>query len=289
MHTLKDDNFYIVYTWMPRLGLRGTALAVYAVIYGYTSRGRAYRGSAATLAQYVGAGKSTVLEALRKLIEMDLVRRAGIWTAQDGSRFPVYMARRPEEGRTETERSRTETERGRTENRPGAHRKPDPIKENNSIGDRMDNNIISSAGGLTEKEKAPKGAERSEYDEEFASVWALYPRKQGRATARNAYFIARRSGVTEAEIRRGIEAYNRYIELTGTQPNFIRQGGNWFKSRSWEDAAALSHAANAVRNAPAPDRAARGRRENRALNYNQRRYTKAQLKALGIDFGEDDD
>ncbi|MBQ2111456.1 MAG: DnaD domain protein, partial [Clostridia bacterium] len=34
---------------------------------------------------------------------------------------------------------------------------------------------------------------------------------------------------------------------------------------------------------------AKGRSVNRALNYKQRKYTKEELKKLGIDFGEDDD
>ena len=137
---------------------------------------------------------------------------------------------------------------------------------------------------MTKREMTPKG-NNSLYDREFEELWKLYPRKQGRSDARSAYIFARRSGVTEETVRKGIEAYLRFIEARGTDPRYVKQGGNWFHSRCWEDAEALERAA-AARPETAPRR---NGGNNRALNYKQRHYTKESLKAMGISFDIDDD
>lgn len=54
---------------------------------------------------------------------------------------------------------------------------------------------------------------------------------------------------------------------------------------SFEAAKEDAERANAA--AARPENAAKGKRVNRALNYKQQHYSKEQLKALGIDFGED--
>ena len=139
---------------------------------------------------------------------------------------------------------------------------------------------------MTKREMTPKG-NNSLYDREFEELWKLYPRKQGRSDARKAYIFARRSGVAEETVRRGVEAYVRYVEARGTDPRYVKQGGNWFFSRCWEDAEALEKAAAAPLQRSAPPR--RSADYNPALDYPQKRYTRAELKKLGISFRDEDD
>lgn len=140
---------------------------------------------------------------------------------------------------------------------------------------------------MTKRVNTPKGNKNSVFEKEFEGLWELYPRKQGRSDARKAYISARRSGLSEETVRRGVEAYVRYIDSRSTDRRFVKQGGNWFLSRCWEDAEALEKAAEARPEQNAPPR--RGTQNNRALNYKQRHYTMDSLKAMGISFDIDDD
>lgn len=66
---MKDDNYYIIYGWMiNKLKLKGTALQLYAVIYGFSHDGESEcSGSLAYLAETTGCTKQTVLNGLNKL------------------------------------------------------------------------------------------------------------------------------------------------------------------------------------------------------------------------------
>ena len=263
---------------MPELGLRGAALSVYAVIYGFTVRGRTFRGSCETLAEQTGSVRRTVLRALDELTRQGFAKRI------DGNRggrtsFPEYVAVRPEN--TCSKMSQVVCQNV-TEGVTERH----IIIKNTDIEDSMHNNTPSS-GGMTKRVNTPKGNKNSVFEKEFEGLWELYPRKQGRSDARKAYISARRSGLSEETVRRGVEAYVRYIDSRDTDRRFVKQGGNWFLSRCWEDAEALEKAAEARPEQSAPPR--RGTQNNRALNYKQRHYTMDSLKAMGISFDIDDD
>ncbi|MBQ5487553.1 MAG: hypothetical protein IIT70_01690 [Clostridia bacterium] len=273
---MKKESYFIIRSWMPELGLRGAALSVYAVIYGFTVRGRTFRGSCETLAQLTGSVRRTVLRALDELTRRGLVKRVD--ARLPGSKrpsFPEYVAVRPEP-------ACVKTSQGVCQNVAEGVTESHIIIKDTDIEDSMYNNTPSS-GGMTGRAKTPRG-NAPVFDEEFERLWELYPRKQGRSDARKAYISARRSGVTEETVRKGIEAYVRYIGARGIDRRFVKQGGNWFLSRCWEDREALEQSAGTQAEPPR-----RGSGNNRALNYKQRHYTKESLKAMGIDFGEDDD
>lgn len=70
---------------------------------------------------------------------------------------------------------------------------------------------------------------------DFEQLWKLYPRKQGKRTAFEAYKKARKDGITDEEIRTGIEAYSEYIRIGRVEPQFIKMGGTFFSQRAWSD------------------------------------------------------
>lgn len=76
---IKDENYYQVSGWMVnRLGLKGTALAVYAIVYGFTQDGEnEFTGSLQYLCDFLGGvSKPTIISALKYLTEKEyLIRR----------------------------------------------------------------------------------------------------------------------------------------------------------------------------------------------------------------------
>lgn len=70
---------------------------------------------------------------------------------------------------------------------------------------------------------------------EFDELWDMYPRKQGKTRALNAYVKARGKGVTFDEVKNGIQAYIEYCKANKTEKRYIKQGGTWFYQECWND------------------------------------------------------
>jgi hypothetical protein len=75
MAKVKDESYFQVSGWMiNRLGLKGTTLNVYAIIYGFTQDGETeFTGSRQYLCEFTGATKPTIDKSLNELIEKDLI------------------------------------------------------------------------------------------------------------------------------------------------------------------------------------------------------------------------
>lgn len=89
------------------------------------------------------------------------------------------------------------------------------------------------------KEEKKKGGTResaADIEEEFNSLWSLYPRKEGKANALKAYVKARK-GHPEVfgSVKSGIEAYVSYLKANKTERRYIKQGSTWFNQQCWED------------------------------------------------------
>ena len=70
---------------------------------------------------------------------------------------------------------------------------------------------------------------------EFEDLWRLYPRKQGKAKALEAYKRARKAGVDKTTVLDGISRYNAQITANKTKAKYIMQGSTWFNGKRWED------------------------------------------------------
>ena len=75
MSKILDDNYFQVTGWMlNRLKLKGIALNVYAIIYGFSQDGESsFNGSRQYLCDFTGATKPTIDKALSELREMNLI------------------------------------------------------------------------------------------------------------------------------------------------------------------------------------------------------------------------
>lgn len=94
---INPSAYYTVQGWMrEELGLKGNALAVYAIIYGFSQDGASeYAGSARYLAEWLGVSKQTILTTLATLTEQGHLIKKTIY--QNGITFCNYVAARTQE------------------------------------------------------------------------------------------------------------------------------------------------------------------------------------------------
>ena len=89
---INPTNFYTVQGWMlADLGLKGTELAAYAIIYGFSQDGKSeYAGSSAYLCEWLGCTKKTALTTLAALTEKGYLKKREI--IQNGVKLCAYVA-----------------------------------------------------------------------------------------------------------------------------------------------------------------------------------------------------
>lgn len=75
MGAVRDDNFFVVQGWMiNRLGLKGTELELYAIIYGFSQTDRQkFSGSLQYLSDWTNVAKRNVMARLQSLVEKGLL------------------------------------------------------------------------------------------------------------------------------------------------------------------------------------------------------------------------
>ena len=95
MSRINDDNYYQVSGWMiNRLGLKGTELQVFAIIYGFSQDGESwFSGSLAYLETWTSATKPTVIKALKELVDREFITKDT--NVVNGVTFNRYKANLP--------------------------------------------------------------------------------------------------------------------------------------------------------------------------------------------------
>lgn len=79
-----------------------------------------------------------------------------------------------------------------------------------------------------------KGGVRSRRDR-FEELWKIYPKKTGKTNAFADYERAVKDGVTDEEIRDGINRYCEYIRTGQLTDRYILGGSTYFHQRRWQD------------------------------------------------------
>jgi hypothetical protein len=87
---IKDSNYFMVSGWMiNRLNLKGTALQVFSIIYGFSQDGEgSFTGSLQYLCDFTNASKNTVMKALKDLADMGYIQKAE--NSINGVKFCTY-------------------------------------------------------------------------------------------------------------------------------------------------------------------------------------------------------
>ena len=92
---VKDDNFFLVSGWMlNRLNLKGVALQVFSIIYGFSQDGEgSFTGSLQYLMDFTNASKNTVLKALKDLTDLEYILKSE--STINGVKFCTYKTNAP--------------------------------------------------------------------------------------------------------------------------------------------------------------------------------------------------
>ena len=117
-----------------------------------------------------------------------------------------------------------------------------PIQENfntpkEKVEDPVKNNLKR---GIKEKFKENitrynNTSKNKQLEEDFEKLWKLYPRKEGKKKAFEAYKRAIKNGTTNKEIQTGIVNYLTQIRVQRTNKQYIKQGSTWFNGECWND------------------------------------------------------
>lgn len=115
-------------------------------------------------------------------------------------------------------------------------------KYNNNVQNSSDFELqtldLNTSSTSNEVSSTSKKTSNKQLKEEFETLWALYPRKQGKQDAFKKYIKYRNDKddpVTFEEVKSGIENYNFYISKNELDINFVKMGSTWFNQKSWED------------------------------------------------------
>lgn len=104
----------------------------------------------------------------------------------------------------------------------------------NEIRPYNDSNTIKEKK-RKENERKDKLKDIKQYEDEFAILWQLYPRKQGKPNALKAYIKARNNGTTFEDVKKGIENYCLHIKAKKIEADYIKHGSTWFNNEGWTD------------------------------------------------------
>lgn len=75
----------------------------------------------------------------------------------------------------------------------------------------------------------------NDLQQRFDELWKQYPNKKAKPKAFTAYKRAIKEGATDEEIAKGIENYNKEIEIKRTDKQYIAHGSTWFSQKRWLD------------------------------------------------------
>lgn len=118
----------------------------------------------------------------------------------------------------------------------------DPIKKNfNTPKEKVEDPIKEKfMRGIKKKFKENNTrynntSNNKQLEEDFEKLWKLYPRKEGKKKAFEAYKRAIKNGTTNKEIQTGIVNYLTQIRVQRTNKQYIKQGSTWFNGECWHD------------------------------------------------------
>lgn len=82
MGAVRDNNFYVVHGWMiDRLGLKGSELQLYAIIYGFSqTEGQQFHGGLQYLSEWTNIAKRNVIARLQSLVDKGLIEKTDVYT-----------------------------------------------------------------------------------------------------------------------------------------------------------------------------------------------------------------
>lgn len=163
--------------------------------------------------------------------------------------------------------------------------------ENSTLINTNSNNTNLNKDNRSSDKSSDRVSEK-QLEEDFSKLWKLYPRKEGKKKAYEAYKRAIKQGVTNKEIQAGIVNYLKQIKAQGTEKKYIKQGSTWFNGNCWDDEYSVgsnNYPANQKQStayAAADERKDRAEGFMRNLREHPEWFTQDDIKAFLKDFPE---
>lgn len=98
-----------------------------------------------------------------------------------------------------------------------------------------ENNINNNNTSINNTNNIKPSQIEKEFENEFETLWEIYPRKVSKKEALKCYIRARKKGVDYDIVKRGIENYNQFIRQNGVKKEYIKHGSTWFNQECWND------------------------------------------------------
>lgn len=152
---VKDNNYFVVHGWMRNLlGLRGNALDIYAIIYGFSQADhQEFTASINYLCEWLGVSRPTIINNLKDLVDSGFLTKES--EDINGVTYCRYKAVIPEEGGSK------KTLLPQLKNFTGGGKKTLPNKEDNKEQDK-EKPFSTKKGGASKKSS-------SSYDTVFSA------------------------------------------------------------------------------------------------------------------------
>lgn len=221
---IKANNYTTIQGWMrTELGLKGTDLIIYAIIYGFSQTEKQwFTGSRQYLAEWTGCSVRTVQTTLdRMTAEGFLNKRKG---RRNGTNFCDYQTATKSEkiALSESEKFAPCT----VKNLHHAQCKNCTIESakfahHNNIYINKDNNNINM--------------EPSDFNQEFQELWNIYPKRTAKKRAETEFIKAREKGTDFGIIRNGVLSYVHETKRNGTETKYIKSLANFIRDEAWAD------------------------------------------------------
>lgn len=169
------------------------------------------------------------------------------------------------------------------------------VEEPHVANDQLLNTNGLSTNCTKDNRSTDKSIDRvsvKQLEEDFNKLWKLYPRKEGKKKAYEAYKRAIKQGVTNKEIQAGIVNYLKQIKIQGTDKKYIKQGSTWFNGNCWDDEYSVGSNNSPVNQKQSVAYAATDERKDRAegfmrnLRDHPEWFTQDDIKAFLKDFPE---
>lgn len=169
------------------------------------------------------------------------------------------------------------------------------VEEPHVANDQLLNTNGLSTNCTKDNRSTDKSVDRvseKEVESNFDKLWKLYPRKEGKKKAFEAYKRAIKKGVTNKEIQAGIVNYLKQIKIQGTDKKYIKQGSTWFNGNCWDDEYSVGINNSPVNQKQSTAYSATDERKDRAegfmrnLREHPEWFTQDHIKAFLKDFPE---
>ena len=204
---IKDENYYQVQGWMlNRLGLKGTALDVYAIIYAFSQDGESwFTGSLQYLIDFTNASRRTIINTLQDLVSMGyLEKRVGLVNGVQYNNYKAVIDPVLEGG--------AKTAPVQKLHGGGAEIAPKGVQKLHGGGAEIaPNNKEYNKSNNKEYKELCASVSKKTLDEFFGSIWQLYPNKKGKGQVSEAKRKALYQ-IGYEEMSRAIERYKKDLK-----------------------------------------------------------------------------